>query len=40
MSKQNRITALENELKEEVKKHAFSLSIGFSGEKPPSAGDA
>lgn len=37
-SKQNRIDALENELKEETKKHGVVLNIGFSGEKP--AGDA
>lgn len=40
ISKQNRITALENELKEEAKKHGFNLNIDFSGEKPASPGDA
>jgi predicted nucleic acid-binding Zn-ribbon protein len=41
MSKQNRIAALEYELKEETKKHSLNLSIGFSGEKPASpVGDA
>ncbi|MGH9699757.1 MAG: hypothetical protein ACRD52_09895 [Candidatus Acidiferrales bacterium] len=41
MSKQNRIAALENELKEETKKHGFSLTTVFSGEKPASpVGDA
>ncbi len=32
ISKQNRIAALESELKEETKKHSFNLNIGFHGE--------
>lgn len=34
LTKQHRIVALENELKELTKKHGLVLNIGFSGEKP------
>jgi len=41
VTKQHRIVALENELKELTKKHGLVLNIGFSGGKPAGApGDA